>query len=118
MGAYKYLFYTEGNRCYAGDFIRERSEKERGKIKYYLDLLETRDPMLRAPYAEKVSPGICELKPAFGNTEIRLLYFWDGNTAWFVHGIVKKTRKTPQAAINLAEERMQRYFRAKTEGKR
>jgi phage-related protein len=113
MSVYSYLFYTEGNRCFVGDFVRERSEKEQGKIKYYLDLLEARGPILRKPYAEKLSRHIYELKPAFGNTEIRMFYFWDMNTAWFVNGIVKKTQKTPQAAIALAEERMQRYFRAK-----
>lgn len=113
MSPYNYLFYTEGNRCYAGEFVKERSEKEQGKIKYYLDLLEARGPMLREPYAEKVSRSIYELKPAFGNTEIRLFYFWDGSTAWFVSGIIKKTRKTPQEAIKLAEERMRRYFKAK-----
>ncbi len=114
MNAYNYLFYTEGDRCFVADFIKERSEKEQGKVKYYLDLLEARGPMLRQPYAEKVSRDIYELKPSFGNTEIRLFYFWDGGTAWFVNGIIKKTWKTPQAAINLAEERMQRFFKAKT----
>ena len=110
---YKYLFYTEGNRCFAGEFISERPEKEQGKIKYYLDLLALRGPMLREPYAKKLNSDIFELRPGFGNVEIRLFYFWDGDTAWFVSGIVKKSQKTPEREIKLAVERMKRYFAAK-----
>jgi|ERR1035437_197581 phage-related protein len=107
------MFYTEGNRCFAGDFIFGLSEKELGKVKYYLELLESRGPMLREPYAKKLNGNIYELRPGFGKTEIRLFYFWDGNTAWFVHGIIKKTQKTPAEALRISGERMTRYFKAK-----
>jgi hypothetical protein len=46
------MFYTEGNRCFVMDFICGLSEKEQGKVKYYLDLLESRGPMIREPYAK------------------------------------------------------------------
>jgi phage-related protein len=98
------------------DFIQGLSEKEQGKVKYYLDLLEARGPMLREPYAKKLNGHIYELRPGFGKTEIRLFYFWDGNTAWFVHGVIKKTQKTPTEALRISGERMDRYFKAKTGG--
>jgi len=80
-------------------------------------LIEARGPGLREPYAKKVSKEIYELRPGFAKTEMRLLYFWEGSTAWFVSGFVKKTQKTPQAEIALAEERMKRYCAAKGGGK-
>ena len=114
MGKYNYLFYTEVNRCFVSDFLQGVNEKERGKVKYYLDLLEDRGPMLREPYAKKIDENIYELRPGFGKTEIRLFYFWDGNTAWFVHGIIKKTQKTPIKALRVSGNRMVRYFEAKS----
>jgi hypothetical protein len=53
------------------------------------------------------------LRPGFGKTEIRLFYFWDGNTAWFVNGVIKKTQKTPPEVLRVSGERMDRYFKAK-----
>lgn len=117
MAKYNYLFYTEGRNCFVGDFITGLSEKEQGKVKYYFDLLEDRGPLLREPYAKKIDDRIYELRPGFGNTEMRLFYFWDGNTAWFVHGIVKKTQKTPLSALAVSEKRMKSYFNAKQNSK-
>lgn len=99
MVEYNYVFYTEGNKCFVLDFLIKLSEKEQGKVKYYLDLLKTRGPMLREPYAKKLNGSIYELRPSFGNTEIRLFYFLDGNTAWFVHGIIKKAKDAFGCAI-------------------
>ncbi|OPZ97161.1 MAG: hypothetical protein BWY70_01576 [Bacteroidetes bacterium ADurb.Bin408] len=114
VGEYNYVFYTEGNKCFAMDFLIKLSEKEQGKVKYYLDLIKTRGPMIREPYAKKLNGSIYELRPSFGKTEIRLFYFWDGDTAWFVHGIIKKSQKTPLEALLVSEQRMKRYFKAKS----
>lgn len=89
------------------------SEKEQGKVKYYLDLLEARGPMLREPYSKKLNDCIYELRPGFGNTEIRLFYFWDAGTAWFVHGIVKKKQRTPFTALEVSIEIRGRYLKSK-----
>lgn len=118
MDRFRFMFYAEGSRCYAAEFIETLSGKEQGKIKYYLELLEIRGPALKAPYSKKISREIYELRPGFGNTEIRLFYFWDGNTAWFVNGIIKKKQKTPRSAVETSEVRMKKYYEAKSSGGR
>jgi len=105
--------YIENGRCFAGEFIMGRTEKEQGKIRYYIELLEKRGPSLREPYSKKISSSLYELRPSFGNTEMRILYFWDGNLAWIVSGFVKKDQKTPARELKLATKRMQRYINAK-----
>jgi hypothetical protein len=74
--------------CFAGEFILGRTEKEQGKTRYYIDLLEKRGPALREPYSKKINSSLYELRPGFGNTEMRIIYFWDGNLAWIVSGLI------------------------------
>jgi len=56
---------------------------------------------------EKVHEKITELKVSWNKQEFRLLFFYGpGSTAYIVNFFQKKTRKIPQAQIELAVKRM------------
>jgi len=56
---------------------------------------------------EKVQEKITELKVSWNKQEFRLLFFYEPNsTVYVVNFFQKKTRKIPQAQIDLAVQRM------------
>ena len=57
--------------------------------------------------------NIWEFRAEYGNNEYRLFAFWDKRENAYVvctHGILKKTRKTPQKEIDKAEKIRKQYL--------
>jgi len=58
--------------------------------------------------------GIWEVRAEFGGDEFRLLGFWDeGNLIILTNGFAKKTQKTPEREITLAEARRRDHLNRK-----
>ena len=61
---------------------------------------------------------IWEFRTLYNKVKYRLFAFWDTETDTMViatHGIIKKTKKTPQSVIEKAERIRQEYFKDKIE---
>jgi hypothetical protein len=67
----------------------------KGKIYKYLEMLEVKGYALTWPFTDRIEgyKNLWELRPSFGNNEFRLIFFWKGNTAYFVHSFVEKGQK-------------------------
>lgn len=60
---------------------------------------------LGLPYARKIGDNMYELRTR-GKTQVRLIYCFDGNECYVVHGFLKKTNKIPVKEIRVAKKRI------------
>lgn len=95
MGAcsFKIAFYRIGNRCPMAEFIGSKNNAGKGKIDFLMGQLEEKGPELKRPYAAYLRDKIWELRPGINTEEYRLLYFWHGKSAVFLHAVDKKDFK-------------------------
>jgi phage-related protein len=107
---FRTIFLEEAN-----EFIARLDSKAAKKVFYNLDLAEqTNDPRL----FKKLYDEIWEFRVRHGNSQIRLLAFWDKtdnmNTLVIAtHGFIKKVDKVPDNEIVRAKNIRKKYFDAK-----
>ena len=101
----------------ASEFVKGLSEKTRTKVFY--DIRKTLDGF-KGDWFKKMSgtDDLFEFRTLHNEQYIRLFAFWDktGDTETLIvctHGIIKKTDKTPQKEIDLAERLKKEYFEEK-----
>ncbi len=95
----KYLLVTHAKVKY---FIESLDKIKQARVDRYYDLFEEYGPFLSNKYLKKIAKNVWELRP--GN--IRLFLTVKGNRGYIVHGIYKKTQKTPKKDLDLAIKRI------------
>jgi phage-related protein len=60
---------------------------------------------LGMPHSKRLAPNLYELRIR-GKEEIRILYIFSKQTIFLIHAFKKKTQKTPQKEILIAQQRM------------
>jgi len=110
------LYKKENNQCPVLDFITSLKPKQQAKIEREIDLLEEFGIELLFPHTRKLEgekyKDLWELRIKQGTDSFRIFYFmYIGNKYVFLHGIVKKSNKTPVGDIEIALKRMQDYIR-------
>jgi len=61
----------------------------------------------------KGSDDIWEIRVQFGNNIFRFLGFYESNKVILTNAFSKKTQKTPEKEIELAEQRKKEYYKRK-----
>ena len=92
------------------DFIESLSIVAQGKVSRSLDLLSQYGILLREPHVKKVQGrAFWELR-ILGSDSIRILYIAQtGRNFLLLHGFIKKTRKTPEKELVIADNRLKEY---------
>lgn len=106
-------FYEDakGNEPVA-DFLDSLDEEGRAKITRYIKLLLEFGVLLKEPYTRQVEGKIREVRTSNRTGEIRVLYFtYTGKRFILLHGMIKKTKKTPPEDIEIARKRMEDFIR-------
>lgn len=86
--------------------------KARAKCLSYIQLLEQRGFDLPSSHIKKIRKDLWELRPEYGGTEYRFLYFaMIGRKIVIVHAITKTTQKLRDADIEKAEARIEEVRR-------
>ena len=98
------------------EFILNLEPKQQAKIYREIDLLEKFGNELHYPHVDTVkgdkNKGLWELRIEFSSNIFRIFYFLpQNNTVILLHGIVKKTQKTPQKELKVALDRMKEFIR-------
>jgi phage-related protein len=89
------------------EFLNSLPINTRAKIVRLIDLLSKKGVLLKEPYTKKVKGKIREIRVKDKEGAIRVLYFsFTGKKLILLHGIIKKTNKTPKGDIEIAEKRM------------
>lgn len=84
------------------DFIQDLDKVRRSRIDRIYDLFEIYGTLLPGKYLKKIAKNVWELRPG----DVRLFLTLRGNKGIIVHGILKKTQKTPKQDLNLAMKRI------------
>lgn len=97
------------------EFLDSLDGKQAQKVAWVLRLVEELES-IPARYFKKLAgtDDIWEARIDSGHDTFRLLGFFDGrHIVVLTHGFQKKSQKTPQQGISLAQERRKDYFRRK-----
>ena len=98
--------------CPVEDFLNGLDRQPRAKALALIQLLAEQGPALPFPYSSQVRGRIRELRTQYGRENLRVLYFGASAREWvLVHGFTKRTPKTPERAITIAETRMTDYLK-------
>lgn len=105
------VFLTEE----AENFVKAQADKVRKKITFNIGKVE--GGVIDKELFEKLAgTNIWELRTLFNGSYYRLFAFWDTTEQALIvatHGMVKKTKKTPQREIAKAESIRKEYFNLK-----
>lgn len=74
------------------------------KVLKQIKLLENIGHSLGMPYSKPISRNLFELRVR-GKQEVRIFYCFHNKQACLLHSFVKKTQKTPQKEIAIAQKR-------------
>ena len=108
--------------AYKEDFVKfykKKDKKTQEKIEYVFDLVryEKNVPVKFFKYLENTD-GIYEIRVITTFKSIRILCFFDqGQLIVLTNCFVKKTQKTPNKEIKIAEKLKKEYFNEKSGGK-
>ncbi len=93
------------------DWLRGLGVKHEARVRQTITLLATFGPILGMPHCRHLRGKIWELRTSVGRLEHRVLYFAViGQTFVVLHGFEKKTPKTPDREIRIAETRAADYL--------
>lgn len=96
------------------DFIHSLADlKLRAKVFRGFELLANNWPYIGEPHVKPVKgrKGLWELREQLGSKRVRIFFFQQSlQTLVTIHGIVKKTRKTPKRELDTAERKMNAYL--------
>ena len=88
----------------AEEFIDSLDKARRGRVDRFYYLFEEYGFNLPSNYLKKLNKDVWELRPG----DVRLFLTIRGNRGIVVHGIYKKSQKTPKKDLDLAIERTKR----------
>ncbi|NTV93605.1 MAG: type II toxin-antitoxin system RelE/ParE family toxin [Chlorobiaceae bacterium] len=100
------------------EFLDSLTAKEAQKVVWVLDIVR-KQQLVSKEYFKKLtgSDGIWEVRASHGRKEFRLLCFFpEGKLVILTNGFVKKSQKTPEAEIELAQKRKADYIRRHING--
>lgn len=105
------FFALDDGSMPALETIRSISDpKLKAKVFRSLKLLETFGNQLGEPDTKHLRNGIYELRTKQGSNIFRNLFFYHkGQVVVVTNGFIKKTQKTPEPEITLAERRRSDY---------
>jgi len=102
------FFQTETGNVPVLDWIKELSKTDRKIIGEDIKTVETGWP-IGMPLCRSISSrkGLWEIRISLPDSRIaRILFFLHDGELYLLHGFIKKTQKTPDSDLDLAESRL------------
>ena len=105
------LYKDKNGREPLTEFLNDLPIKTRAKVVKLIDLLAGYGVLLKEPYTRQIRGMIRELRVKDNLGHVRVFYFtFTGRRFVLLHGFLKKTDKTPEREIELAEKRMKDFI--------
>ena len=101
------FYRTESGACPVEEFLDGLNARQAQKVLWVLRAVREL-PQVPKQYLKKLegTVDLWEVRAEFGGDAFRLLGFWDsGRLVILTNGFAKKTQKTPEREIALAEQR-------------
>lgn len=87
------------------DYLLTLEKSTYSKVLKHIKLLEEYGNQLTMPYSKPIARNLFELRTR-GKQEIRILYCFHNNQIYLLHVFIKKTKKTPNREIDIAQKRI------------
>jgi len=84
-------------------FIGSLPDELEAEVISLINVLEKSERPLAMPYSKSLGNGLFELRIS-GEIKVRVFYCFHENMVNLLHGIVKKTQKTPKKEIDYARK--------------
>lgn len=105
------FYETAAGKNIIAEFLDSLPDKDVAKIFREIDLLSEYGTELREPHAKHIEGPIWELRVKFSSNIYRIFYFvFQGDRIVLLHAFAKKTQKTPQAQVKIAERNLRDYI--------
>ncbi len=105
------FYERDDGGCPVEDFLNGVDKAPRAKVLALIQLLAEQGPNLPFPYSSQVRGKIRELRTRYSRERLRVLYFGASTREWvLLHGFIKRSQKTPEQDIGVAEARMTEYL--------
>jgi phage-related protein len=101
------FYRTASGACPVEEFLNSLNAKQAQKVLWVMRVVQEL-PRVPVQYLKKLEgrEDLWEVRAEFGGDAFRLLGFWDaGRLIILTNGFAKKTQKTPEREIALAEQR-------------
>ena len=111
------FYRTAGGACPVEEFLDSLNAKQAQKVLWVLRAVSEL-PRVPPQYFKKLAgtDDLWEVRAEFGGDAFRLLGFWDaGRLVILTNGFAKKTAKTPERELALAEQRKREYRNRRTQ---
>jgi phage-related protein len=106
----EYYRDEKGKEPVAG-FIDSLPQESAIKVFRTIKLLQSYGVLLKEPYTKQIKDKLRELRIKDSKGAIRIFYFtFTGRRFILLHGFIKKTDKTPENEIAVAEKRMKSFM--------
>lgn len=104
---WRVLFYQDAQgRRPVEEWVRALSEKEQARVRRTIGLLMDYGTQLGMPHSRHLRNKLWELRVAAGRDDYRILYVAEiGRRFFLLHAFSKKTAKTPERELAIAERR-------------
>ena len=103
---YKVKFYynKKTGKAPVRVYLDKTSKKQQAKMLKYIEFLRENKGVLDEPYAKHIKGKIRELRVDFGRNKHRIFFFtFVARNIILLHAFHKKTAKTPEREIRIAE---------------
>lgn len=111
------FYKTEKGKRPVEKYLDSLSNKQVEKVFFVLQLIESLDVVPQNYFKKLASTdNLWEVRVQLGNNIFRFLGFFDGSDLVILnHAFTKKTQKTPENEIKIAEQRKKDYFSRRNE---
>ena len=93
------------------EFMNTLTDKQAKKVAWVLRIIRDLDFVPKEYFKKLVTTNLWEIRVQIGSNALRILgFFQEDNFIVLTNGFQKKTQKTPQKEIKLAEQRMKEYL--------
>jgi len=100
----KFFVNPKTGESHISEYIDNLEEKQKAKISSHIEFLRQHKGILYEPRSKHIRGKIRELRIDFGKNRHRVLYFtFIKKTIILLHAFLKRTEKTPEAEIKIAE---------------
>jgi|SRR3989344_457362 len=89
----------------AEKFLQSLKEPLGTRADQSLHLLKEYGNNLRMPYSKPLGGELFELR-IVGSTHIRIIYTFHNDSAWILHGFMKKTNKIPRKEMSYTQKQL------------
>lgn len=117
MSQWKVEFYLAANgKSPVLEWLQTQDSKVQAKFARIFDLLQLNGTSVGQPYVKPVRGKLYEVRISQSKNIFRIIYFaYVGQRFVMLSGFQKKTQKTPQKELDLAEARMKAFLEREIE---